>query len=271
MTLLQMPTKSKNRSQNPAQRSGSSKTDVSAPSNQDTLRRLYASLLRCHTVQKHARDLSSGRGEEAIVAGATAELQAGDTVIAPAHSLAALIGSTGSIGSWLPANLLLAGGERREGDGATSVAADPFNLATGIALVHKFEGKQRVVIAFCSDQECRTDALKFAGGHKLPIVYVVAGSAAKSAVRLKPVSYMAGGFPGIAVDGQDVVAMWRAAHESIHRARIGAGATLIQYRTEAEHDPLAYMEHYMRKRGAWDEQWRKRLEVEIGMEVERGV
>ena len=41
------------------------------------------------------------------------------------------------------------------------------------------------------------------------------------------------GFPGIIVDGSDVVAVWRVAQESIHRARNGAGPTLIDCRMES--------------------------------------
>ena len=39
------------------------------------------------------------------------------------------------------------------------------------------------------------------------------------------------GFPGITVDGNDIVAVWRVTQESIHRARSGAGPTLIECRT----------------------------------------
>ena len=76
-----------------------------------------------------------------------------------------------------------------------------------------------------------------------------------------------GGFPGVIVDGQDVVAVWRVAQESIHRARNGGGATLIDCRMEAERDPLAHMEHYLRKRSLWDEEWRKQVEERLRGEL----
>ncbi len=57
------------------------------------------------------------------------------------------------------------------------------------------------------------------------------------------------GFPGVAEDGNDVVAVWRVAQESIHRARNGSGTMLIDLcRAELTDDPLAHMEHYLRKR-----------------------
>ena len=63
--------------------------------------------------------------------------------------------------------------------GAASSAAflaDPFNLATGLALSHKLEKKTNVVVAFWDEDaaslEASHEALKFAGIHKLPIIYV---------------------------------------------------------------------------------------------------
>ena len=80
-------------------------------------------------------------------------------------------------------------------------------------------------------------------------------------------------------DGNDLVAVWRVTQESIHRARTGAGPTLIEcctWRWHAEtdgpsgnggpppnksnhvrwqHDPLHHMEHYMKKRNLWNQAW----------------
>ena len=81
------------------------------------------------------------------------------------------------------------------------------------------------------------------------------------------------GFPSILVDGKDVVAVWRAAQESIHRARNGAGATLIECQTEfaSFHDPLAHMQHYMTKRGAWNDAWKQQVVDQIEAEIEDAV
>jgi len=93
------------------------------------------------------------------------------------------------------------------------------------------------------------------------------------------------GIPGITVDGNDIVAVWRVTQESIHRARSGAGPTLIECRTwrwhaEADNsptngrakskvlharwqnDPLRHMEHYMKKRNLWQQAWKDRLTAE---------
>ena len=101
--------------------------------------------------------------------------------------------------------------------------------------------------------------MKFAGIHKLPILYVTRSAGLDEPGRrkhgaLEEFSFMAKdyGFPSILVDGKDVVAVWRAAQESIHRARNGSGPTLIECQTEPAYfkDPLVFMQHYMTRRGA---------------------
>ncbi len=258
-------------------------TNGSSPSSQETLRHLYTSLLRCRLVQEQARksggDYDLAIGHEAVIVGPTAELSAEDTIAAPGRNLAALVARAASVAglstdpssgqpAWKPIF-------------SPSMPQDPFNLATGMALTHKLEKQRRVVIAFCPQESPALEtwhaALKFAGVHKLPVIYVIKNgvadqqSSADHAPHLEPFSFMARdyGYPGIIVDGQDVVAVWRVAHESIHRARNGSGPTLIDCRTDARRDPLAHMEHYMRKRNVWDEAWRKQAEAQIRGDIKK--
>ena len=76
------------------------------------------------------------------------------------------------------------------------------------------------------------------------------------------------GFPGIVVDGQDVVAVWRVAHEAIRHARDGSGPTLIDCRTDPVRDPLTHMQRYLEKRNEWDEGWKRQLQREIRKALE---
>jgi pyruvate dehydrogenase E1 component alpha subunit len=250
----------------------------SSTSSGETLRKLYAALLRCRLVQEcarlsHATGYELALGHEAVTAGTTADLGAEDTITASPRNLAALVARG------LPLEKLL----RESADflgpiTRSSLPEDPFNLGTGIALAHKLQKKQNVVVAFCEQEIVSLDpwheALKFAGVHKLPIVYVVKSGAADEQpadlpAYLEQFSFMARdyGFPGIVVDGRDVVAVWRVAQESIHRARNGAGPTLIDCRTESARDPLEHMEHYMRKRNVWDEEWKEKIAAGISGEL----
>jgi len=266
-----------------------------SPSNHDVLRRLYSSMLKCRIMTERAQRLLGDRqpadydfdlGREAVVIGATLELGPEDTIAASPRNFAAQIAKGTSL------KYLLSPKGRKNGLQTPTVAAgfacastasfDPFNLGTGLALAHRFEKKRSVVVALCAEDNAsldrRHEAMKFAGIHRLPIIYVLKSAStsesglAKQNPGLEEVSFMAQdcGFPAIIVDANDAVAVWRVAQESIHRARIGAGPTLIECETQTScaHDPLAQMEHYMKKRGAWDDQWRKDATLLIEAEME---
>jgi len=249
--------------------------DTQTASNFVDLRKLYSSLLRTRRVQEYLRDFRNpgsryelAFGREAVVVGATANLNGRDTVLASSRNLAACIAKGATLEDLL---------EERNCPSCLppTLTEDPFNLGAGIALAHRLEQKHGVVIAIAPAPkpvlETWNNSLKFAATHKLPIVFVIENGIATDAhtrddaPHLEVHSYFTRdyGFPGIVVDGNDPVAVWRVAQEAIHHARNGSGPTLIDCRTNAETDPLAHVEHYLSKRNAWSEEWRAQLESGI--------
>lgn len=272
----------------------------SAPSNFDVLRKMYSEMLKCRMMEDRAHADAAGSydvttGHEAVVIGATIDLKPEDSVAASSRNLAARIAMGTSL------KYLLKETPRDHSDeamvssifcrcaspGSSPSAAfliDPFNLGTGIALSHKLETKTNVVVAFwhqdAGSLDASHEALKFAGIHKLPIIYVTRSAHlpdlnGRKHSALDEFSFVAKdyGFPSILVDGNDVVAVWRATQESIHRARNGAGATLIECQSEPArfNDPLGHMQHYMTKRGAWAEDWKQQLVGQIEKEMEEAI
>ena len=256
---------------------------------------MYAAMLKCRMMEERAGDVAIvaydlTTGHEAVVIGASIDLQPDDTVAASHRNFAAhiIVGSPlKRLLKKIPAddsdtNRAAILSCKRARPGATAIVlADPFNLGTGLALSHKLERKANVVVAFRDEDAALLDAsqeaLKFAGAHKLPIVYVTRSKQSGDLGRrkhsaLEEFSFMAKdyGFPSILVDGKDVVAVWRAAQESIHRARNGSGPTLIECQTESASftDPLAHMQHHMTRRGAWDDGWKRQIAGEITAEIE---
>lgn len=275
----------------PANGSGAS------PSTRDMLRRMYAAMLKCRMMEERARDGNAmvaydlATGHEAVVIGASIDLKRDDTIAASHRNFAAHI----AIGTSLKYLLQESGANNSEECRASIIScrcalpgsissavflADPFNLATGLALAHKLEKKTKVVVAFWDEDaalvEASHEALKFAGSHKLPVLYVTRGAGlnqlgSRQHSALEEFSFIAKdyGFPSILVDGKDVVAVWRAAQESIHRARNGAGPTLIECQMESANfkDPLKHMQHYMTRRGAWDARWKRQVVAQIDAEI----
>jgi len=136
---------------------------------------------------------------------------------------------------------------------------------------------------------------------KLPIVYVCDNNcyamtvAAECAMAIKDIAVRAAGygFPGLVVDGNDVLAVYEATQEAIARARRGEGPTLIECKTyrwlghsigdpqeyrKAEEveawkkkDPIQRFENYLRQKGLLDEDKVKKVYRSVNEEIEAGV
>src|SRR5439155_17757294 len=112
-------------------------------------------------------------------------------------------------------------------------------IANGLALAAQIRGEDRVAVAYFGDGAANIgafhEALNMASLWKLPVVFVCQnngyaehtkysyGTSAPN-IALRAVAYQ---MPGITVDGNDPIAMYRAAREAVERARSGGGPTLI--------------------------------------------
>jgi 2-oxoisovalerate dehydrogenase E1 component alpha subunit len=93
------------------------------------------------------------------------------------------------------------------------------------------------------------------------------------------------GFPVIPVDAHDAVAMYRVAHESIHKARNGGGPTLIEAtifrrpkrsesaitRSLPPSEALARIENYLAAKGIFSLVWKKSLIEKFERDVDVGI
>jgi TPP-dependent pyruvate/acetoin dehydrogenase alpha subunit len=260
------------------------------------LRKLYAAMLRCRMVCERSARLASrqlqpqstiGPTMEATAIGSLIELRDGDAISSelglPAylHSglplglyFAELHGMCSEYLAFAPeaANSAIPLLPR-----AQTVAAR-LNIAAGFALALKKSQSPKVVLVHLQDGPNALgywhEAATLALAERLPMIFVVitelanASSVGKSDTRQRAESY---GMPGITVDGGDAVAMWRVAQESIHRARSGAGPTLIDSQlaaaTHSGDDPLCRMQHYLEKRSLWKGSWRDELTQKFKTEI----
>jgi pyruvate dehydrogenase E1 component alpha subunit len=174
--------------------------------------------------------------------------------------------------------------------------------AVGLAYAAQYKGDDAVVMAFCGDGATSEgdfhEALNFAGVWHVPIVFVVQNNQWAISVPLKKQTHsrtlaqkaLAYGFPGIQVDGNDVLAVYAASREAVDRARAGRGPTLVEcvtyrlgvhttaddpsrYRSEEEvrawerKDPLTRFKAYLEKKTLTVDG----LEAEVEAEIARGV
>jgi pyruvate dehydrogenase E1 component alpha subunit len=126
--------------------------------------------------------------------------------------------------------------------GANGIVGGGVGLAVGAALAAQLDGAGRVSVVFFGDgganQGVVSEALNLAALWRLPLLLVCEnnGFSEFSPTSTVTAGDIAGrgtpfGVPGVAVDGNDGIAMWRTAGEAVARARSGGGPTLIEART----------------------------------------
>ncbi len=116
--------------------------------------------------------------------------------------------------------------------------------AVGIAYAAKVRGTGEVCVTSIGEggtsQGDWHEALNFGGIHKLPVIFMVENNRYAISVPLrlqmavKDVAVRAEGygFPGVIVDGSDVLECYGASVEAVRRARAGEGPTLIECKVE---------------------------------------
>jgi 2-oxoisovalerate dehydrogenase E1 component alpha subunit len=112
--------------------------------------------------------------------------------------------------------------------------------AVGVALADKMRREDRVTMVFFGDgaasQGDTHEGMNFAGIHKLPVVFFCENNRFAISVPLRKqmavenvaVRAAGYGFPGVTVDGTDMIAVYEAVQEAVTRARAGKGPTLVE-------------------------------------------
>jgi pyruvate dehydrogenase E1 component alpha subunit len=141
--------------------------------------------------------------------------------------------------------------------GSTSMLGANLPVAAGLGLTFKMEHTDNVVVAYFGEGASNVgdfhEALNFAGVQRLPVVFVcennqyafsvpVEKSMAIDDVADRAESY---GFDGVAINGNDVLAVYQSTQGALARARRGEGPTLIECKTyrwhgHSEHDKAFY-------------------------------
>lgn len=189
--------------------------------------------------------------------------------------------------------------------GANGIVGAGLPIATGAALSIKLRGSKQVSVCFfgdgASNQGTLHESMNMASIWKLPVVYVCENNLygeftsqkdhqAISDVADRAIAY---GFPGITVDGNDVLAVYEATNEAVKRAKDGAGPTLIEcktyrfrghfegdpqlYRSKEEveewvkRDPIPRLEKYLMDNNIAKEEEIKNIQDSITQEIEDAV
>ncbi|WP_308910371.1 pyruvate dehydrogenase (acetyl-transferring) E1 component subunit alpha [Pseudokordiimonas caeni] len=247
------------------------------------------------------------RGQEAAQVGAVAAIEASDWLVPSFRETAAMLWRGASL-----EDIFIFTAGYNEGlaipddsnDLPTCVpVASQLPHAVGIAYAQKYRQTGSVVMAFFGDGATSEgdfhEALNFAGVFEVPVVFVCQNNQwAISVPRAKQTrahslaqKAIAYGFPGIQVDGNDVLAVLKAARDAVTRAREDCLPTLIEcvtyrmgvhttaddptvYRDEEEveewedRDPIERLRLHMRSRGLLDDKAEDAMAEELKDEIE---
>ena len=127
--------------------------------------------------------------------------------------------------------------------GATAVVGAGLPIAMGAGLSMQLRGVDNVVACFfgdgASNQGTFHEAINMAAVWKLPVIFVCENNVYAMGTRQSTVMLTervadraaAYGIPGVAVDGNDVLAVYEVAHKAVGRARTGEGPMLVECKT----------------------------------------
>ena len=141
--------------------------------------------------------------------------------------------------------------------GATAVVGAGIPIATGAGLSIKLRGTDQVAVCFfgdgASNQGTFHEGINLAAVWHLPVVFVcennlyAMGTRQTRVMLIDNIADRAAGYgiPGVAVDGNDISAVFEAARVAVERARRGEGPTLLECKTyrlkgHSRFDPAAY-------------------------------
>jgi len=141
--------------------------------------------------------------------------------------------------------------------GNTSMLGANLPVAAGLALTFKIEKVDNVVVAYFGEGASNVgdfhEALNIAGVQRLPVLFICENNQYAYSVPLEKTMAIDDvadraegyGFDGVAINGNDVLAVYQATQGALARARAGDGPTLIECKTyrwhgHSEHDKAFY-------------------------------
>lgn len=178
--------------------------------------------------------------------------------------------------------------------------------AVGLAWGLELRGVRAAVVVYLGDGAASEgdfhESANFAGVLRVPLVmfiqnngYAISTPVAKQTAARSLASRAAGyGFPGQAVDGNDLLAVYAATSAGVQRALDGGGPTLVEsltyrmgfhnttdnpkaYRDDielveaAQRDPIARVERYLERTGRWDRARAADMQRSIQQELEAAI
>ncbi|MCC6783598.1 MAG: pyruvate dehydrogenase (acetyl-transferring) E1 component subunit alpha [Planctomycetes bacterium] len=178
--------------------------------------------------------------------------------------------------------------------------------AVGAGMAARIRGDDTVFMTFFGDGGTSSNdfhcGMNFAGVYSAPVVFVcennqwaisvpLSQQTASASIAVKASAY---GMPGVRVDGNDVLAVYRVCKEAVERARKGEGPTLVEtvtyrmashsssddaaryrdakvYEEWKQRDPIQRFQRYLQKKKLWTEAWDQEIQERAKQAINEAV
>lgn len=241
----------------------------------EKLIRIFSTMLRIRCFEEECQKqftigkihgmLHTCLGEEAICVGACETLRRDDYIVGT-HRNHGLLIARGADPRYMMAELFGKKSGYNRGKGGdmhvtlhslgiicnTAIVGAGIPIALGPALAIKLRRTDQVTVCFFGDgatnQGTFHESLNLASVYNLPIIFIITNSQfafsthISKTAKLKELSRRAASYniPGITVDGNNVLKVFKATREAVKRAREDCGPTLVEFVSYNRQNPTKY-------------------------------
>jgi TPP-dependent pyruvate/acetoin dehydrogenase alpha subunit len=253
---------------------------LESPLPRHVLGEMYRSMVRARVIEQRIRKAPHTSG--AILAGLFPNIESQDVIVTTGRHPVLEILSGADFSSFLKRSL------GRKQDGIAGIEEQrvisaglqsSLGVAAGLSLAQKRANSTAMTVAVLPGKSTKgtgwQEAAQFAAERRAPLIVVLDWTEGRSARSHEGRDLSHWPMPTIAVDGRDVIAVYRVTKEAISAARKGHGPTMIDcvnflapgYRGKDNRDPVASFRGYLKRHNAWSDEY---LSIEDTVRQELG-
>lgn len=259
---------------------------LESPLPRQVLGEMYCSLLRAQLLEQRLR--TAPHTSEAILAGTFPNIEPSDLIVTAQHHPVLEILSGADVSSFLKPQ---AHGRKQDGIAGieekqvvSAGVQSALAIAAGFSLALKRAQSSAVTVAILPGKATKgtlwEEATRFSAERRAPLVVIADWTEGRSGRSHEGRDLSHWPMPNIAVDGRDVIAVYRVTKEAISAARKGHGPTLVDCvnflapgsRGKDNRDPVASFRGYLKRHNAWSDEYftlEETLRQELGSTARR--
>ena len=259
---------------------------LESPLPREVLGEMYQSMVRARHLEQRIH--GAAHTSEAILAGALPNIEADDTIVAAESHPVLQVLCGADVASFVKPQVSISKKDGLAGIEESRIVSaglqSAIAVAAGLALAQKRISSSAITVAILPGKSTRgatwEEATNFASQRRAPLVIIADWTEGRTGRSHEGRDLSHWPMPTIAVDGRDVIAVYRVTKEAISSARKGHGPTLVDCvnflapgtRGKDGRDPVASFRGYLKRHNAWSDDYialEESIRKEIGAPVRR--